>query len=237
MPVITKQEKFRFWKKWIFQHTWAIPVSYLASLIVILIFCAIFGISMKESGTQLEQLVMQIAGGSVLGLGIGLIQRLILKQVFNVQRFWIWSVVIGFIIAEAVTGFICWRLKINRMELRFIELNALPESLIFAFAGLLIGLLQWSILRKYFRRGIYWIFASCIGWGICIIVNDYSKIFTSVSNSSISILTDILAFLLGATIYGALTGATLMWILKKRQTNQIVKPIFARLVAFILRWL
>jgi hypothetical protein len=237
MPVITKQEKFRFWIKWTFQHTWAISVSYLASLIIILICCAIFGISMNEFGTQFEQLVMQIAGGSVLGLGTGLIQRLILKQVFDVQRFWIWSVVIGFILAEAVTGFICWQLNINRMELRLLELNALPESLIFAFAGLLIGLLQWSILRKHFRRGIYWIFASSIGWGICIIVNDYSKIFTSVSNSSMSILTVILAFLLGATIYGAVTGATLMWILKKREPNQIAKPIFVRLVAFILRWL
>jgi len=107
MPVTTKLEKFRFWKKWTFQHTWAILVSYLASLIVILIFCAIFGISMEEFGTHLEQLVMQIAGGTVLGLGIGFKQRLILKQVFNVPRFWIWSVVMGFILAEAVTGIIC----------------------------------------------------------------------------------------------------------------------------------
>ena len=215
MPVITRQEKFRFWKTWTFQHTWAIPVSYIISLIVILICTAIFGISIEEFGTQLEQLVMQIAAGTVLGLGTGLIQKSLLNKVFNVSAFWIWSVMIGFVLTEALAGYICWRLNINRMEIRFIELNARPESLIFAFAGLLIGSLQWSVLRKHFTGSVYWIFASTIGWGICVITMDYVSILPSLN----TLFTDVIAFSAGATLYGAITGAALMWIMQKKEVH------------------
>jgi hypothetical protein len=216
MSNITNREKFLILKTWTLQHIWTIPVSYIISLIVILLFCAIFDISMDEFGSQPEQLVMQIAGGTVLGIGTGLIQRLLLRQVFDVPQSWIWSLVTGFVLAEIIAGFICWRLNINRMELRFIELNALPESLIFALAGLLTGLLQWTILRKYFLRSFYWVFASMTGWGICILIMGFVSLFPSLN----TLLTDVLVFMLGVTLYGAITGGTLIWVLQKREINR-----------------
>jgi len=234
MKTITEQGKFRFWKKWTLQHTWVIPVSYVVSLIVILMLCAIFGISMNEFGSPLQQMVIQIAAGMVLGIGTGLAQKRLLQGVFDVPRLWIWFLVAGFVLTEAIAGFVCWRLHINRMQLRFLELNALPESLIFASAGLLIGLLQWSILREYFHRSIYWIFASAAGWGICIIIMDYVYLFPALRNS---LLIYVIVFIIGAALYGAITGATFMWVLKKREIIQIQKPFLTRFVAFILRWL
>lgn len=217
MAIITKDEKLRFYKKWMIQHLCVIPASYIISLIVILIFCAIFDISMDESGSQSEQLVMQIAAALVLGIGTGLIQRALLKQVFDVHGLWIWSLVAGFVLAEVIAGLICRMLNINRMELRFIELNALPESVIFAFAGLLTGLLQWIILRKYFLRSFFWIFASMTGWGVCILIMGYVSLFPSLN----SLLTDIFVFLIGVSLYAAITGYTIMWVLQEREINRI----------------
>jgi CHASE2 domain-containing sensor protein len=93
------------------------------------------------------------------------------------------------------------QLDINRYELRFIEGKPLPEALFFFCAGLIVGLLQWTILRRYFIRSGYWILASALGWGGCIlltVINDF-------------------AFIPGALIYGAITGATIIWIMRRKE--------------------
>ena len=104
--MLTGNEKCGFWVKWTFQHTWAIPVSYVASLIIILIFSAVFGTSMNEYGTKAEQMFMQIAGSVVLGLGVGLLQRSMLRHISNIRGFWLWSVIAGFVVAEIIAAIV-----------------------------------------------------------------------------------------------------------------------------------
>jgi len=157
-----------------------------------------------EGGTHLSQTVMQIAGGAVIGFGTGIYQRSLLRKVFNVSSSWIYTLVIGFAVTELIVCIILWLLELNRYELRFIEFNPLPEALIFACAGLLIGLLQWTILRRYFFRSGYWVLASALGWGICILMTFF-------------IGWVVVAFFLGALLYGAITGTTLMWILQNKK--------------------
>jgi hypothetical protein len=45
----------------------------------------------------------------------------------------------------------------------------------------------------------------------------YLRIFGALRDSSFSILTDVIFFLIGATLYGALTGAALTWGLRKKE--------------------
>ena len=99
---------------------------------------------------------------------------------------------------------------LNRGELRFIEFKPLPETLIFVFAGLCIGFLQWTILRKYFLRSVFWIFASTIGWGICVLTTFFAEMVLDYEFP-------IFTFILGALLYGAITGGTIMWILRKKE--------------------
>jgi hypothetical protein len=203
MEAEVKHMKIQFWISWTLLSFFIIPLTYMISLIVVLLVHGAFGFGQTEGGTYLSQTVMQMAGGAVIGLGAGLYQRFLLKKVFHVPSYWIYSLVIGFILTELVVCIILWQLGLNRYELRFIEFRPLPEALIFACAGLIIGLLQWTLLRKYFSRSFYWVFASTIGWGICIFVT----------------LISVWAFFLGALLYGAITGTAFVWILKRKEGN------------------
>jgi len=204
MTLEIKRKKFRFWINWTFLSFVIIPVSYMISLIVVLLVHGAFGFSQMEGGTYLSQTVMQIAGGAVIGLGTGIYQRSLLRKLFNVSSSWIYTLIIGFAITEFIVCIILWQLNVNRYELRFIEFRPLPEALIFTCAGLITGLLQCTILRRFFFGSIYWVIASTLGWGICVFVTQIS----------------VWAFFIGALLYGAITGATLMWILRKKEETR-----------------
>jgi hypothetical protein len=207
MTADSKHEKNRFWLNWTLSGFVIIPVSYLISLIAVLLVHGAFGFNMTEGGTYLSQTLMQIAGGAVLGLGTGLYQSSLLKKVFNGSSSWIVTLVIGFAVTELLVCLVLWQLGLNRYELRWIEFNPLPEALIFACAGLLTGLLQWMILRKYYFRSVYWVLASTLGWGTCILMTVFRG-------------WAIVAFCIGALLYGAITGATIMWILQRKGENR-----------------
>ena len=185
-----------------------IPLSYMISLIAVLLVQGAFGFGQTEWGTPLSNTLSQIAGGTIIGLGTGIFQRSILRKVFNISSSWIYTLIIGFVATELIAGIVLWQLDLDREKLRFLEFNPLPEALIFAFAGLMIGLLQWTILRKYFFRSGFWVLASTSGWGVCILMTY----FVGLVNREVSIF----AFIPGALLYGAITGATFMWILQKR---------------------
>jgi hypothetical protein len=204
MKAMTNQEKFRFWMNWTLLSFGIIPLSYMISLIVVLLVHGAFGFNQMEGGTYLSQTVMQMAGGAVIGLGTGIYQRELLKKMFNIQTSWIYMLVTGFVFTELIVCIILWKMQLNRYELRFIEFNPLPEALIFSFVGLMIGIFQWTLLRKYFSRSAYWILASAMGWGICIFVTQIS----------------IWAFFAGALLYGAVTGFFLIWVIKKIENNR-----------------
>jgi hypothetical protein len=204
MLPLTKQDKFRFWINWTLLSFWIIPFSYIISLIAVLLVQGAFGFGQMDWGTPLSNTLSQISGGAIIGLGTGIYQRLLLRKVFNISSVWIYTLIIGFVITELIAGIILWQLDLDREKLRFIEFKPLPEALIFACAGLLIGLLQWKILGRYFSRSVYWVLASTLGWGICVFVTQIS----------------MWAFFIGTLLYGAITGFTLIWILRRLEENR-----------------
>jgi hypothetical protein len=196
-----KHKNMLFLIRWTLGSFVIISFSYLVSLVVVLLVHGSFGFDMSQGGTYLSQTVMQMAGGAVIGLGTGLYQRSILKDTFKVPSSWVYASVIGFVLTELIVCILLWQLNINRYELRFIELNPLPEALIFAVIGGVVGLLQWRILKPHFYNSAYWIATSALGWGICIVVT----------------LVSVWAFFIGTLIYGILTATTLLWILQSRR--------------------
>lgn len=199
----TSREKLHFWLYWTLLSLAVIPLTYLVSLIVVLLVHGAFGFNQMEAGTYLSQTVMQVAGGATIGLGTGLYQKFLLKGLFDVKASWIYSLVIGFAATELVVCLLLWVMGINRYELRFIESNPLPEACIFACAGLLTGLLQRTILKKHFPGSIYWVLASTLGWGSCILMTMVS----------------VWSFFPGTILYGAITGASIIWMLRKKEAE------------------
>ncbi|HPR26967.1 hypothetical protein, partial [Lentimicrobium sp.] len=81
-----------------------------------------------------------------------------------------------------------------------------PEALIFALAGLIAGIIQFRLLKPYYKKRIYWILSSTMGWA-SLILSTYISPF---------------AFPLGALLYGAITGISLYGILKSKTINDNV---------------
>ena len=209
MSVNTNKEKVQFWRKWILVNALVLILGYIVSgFFVLLINEVIFGLTMSEWGTPFEQSIMQIAAGTVIGISMGITQWLLLRKVFDVSLFWLYSVAIGFIIIELIAGIILWKLNINRGELSFIEFNALAHALILAITGLLIGMIQLPLLRKHYSGSVYWVIASTLAWGISILITVIDQ------ESELALL---ITFIIGAFLYGAITGATLMWIMRPKE--------------------
>ena len=219
MNVKTPKETLQFFLNWTLAGTGIIPVSYMVSLIAVLLVHGAFGFSQTDPGTHLSQTLMQVAGGSVIGLGTGMYQKDFLRKRFKVRTSWIYFPVIGFAVTELVACLILWALDMDRYKLRFIEGNPLPEALIFACAGMVTGILQVSILKKHFAKSGYWIIASTLGWGICILTNLLW--FVPVVRSSIFFV--ILVFAMGAMFYGIITGFTLTRVLKPLNESLVEK--------------
>ena len=202
MIVNINKEKFRFWIKWTLVNALVLILGYIVSgFFVLLINEVIFGLTMSEWGTPFEQSIMQIAAGTVIGFSMGITQWLLLRKVFDVSSLWIYSVAIGFVIIELFVGIILWKLDINRGDLSFIEGKPLAHALILGITGLLISLIQLPLLRKHYSGNVYWVISSTLAWGISVLL---TAIF---HQSELAIL---ITFVLGAILYGAITGATLI---------------------------
>jgi hypothetical protein len=209
MSVSTNKEKVQFWWKWTLINALVLILGYIISVFVVLLINEIiFENTVDEWGSPFEQTVVQIALGIVIGFSIGITQWRLLRKVFNVSSFWLYSVVIGFTILELIAGIILWKLDINRGELNFIEFNALAHALILAITGLIIGIIQMPILKKQYAGSVYWVIASTLAWGISILITAIDQ------DSELALL---ITFIIGAILYGAITGATLMWILKPKE--------------------
>ena len=114
MSVSTNKEKVQFWWKWTLINALVLILSYIISVFVILFIAeSIFDNSIDEWGSPFEQTVGQIAIGIFIGFSIGITQWRLLRKVFNVSSFWLFSVAIGFIIFELITGIVLWKLDIK----------------------------------------------------------------------------------------------------------------------------
>jgi hypothetical protein len=154
---------------------------------------------MEEDGSYLSNAVTHIVSGAVLGLCVGVLQWWLLRKFFKAPFFWAVSLIIGFVLAESIAGVVLWKMEVYRGLINIMNTtNHLAESLIFSVAGLIAGLLQYMILRRHFRKGIYWILASTLGWGF-LILSTYLGIW---------------AFIIGAFIYGGITGPAMFYILQ-----------------------
>ena len=72
MTKVYRPKEVQFWTNWTLLGLGLIPLSYMVSLIVVLLVHGAFGYNQMEGGTYLSQTVMQMAGGAVLGLGAGI---------------------------------------------------------------------------------------------------------------------------------------------------------------------
>lgn len=208
MTLKTNKVISQFLLKWIVTNGLVILVAILGSLIVgYAIFFGLMGYdSYEDSGTPFQQSLIIIIDCIITGLGLGFFQRKLLSRVYKISIWWIFSIPAGMVIIELISALVCSQLGIGSRG----ELDYLPNVLIFSTYGLIIGTIQYFILRIHLHRSALWILSNTLALGLGMLVAG------SVYDNPLMILT----YLAGMIIYGAITGATLIWALKSKEKDK-----------------
>lgn len=90
-----------------------------------------------------------LAFGAIPALLIGLLQWLILRRYLSASRWWIVSVSAGVGLMHFIT---------DGFE------NARDLSIAVLLGGLVVGVLQWLLLRQHFQQSGWWIVATVASW-------------------------------------------------------------------------
>jgi len=138
--------------------------------------------------------------GIALGIGVGVLQWLVLRR--RVYRVGWW------VLASAAGGY-------GILQAGF---EGLSESLSFgallsftgvvALGGAVTGLLQWLVLRGQVSRAGWWVLASTVGWGL---VGAVLGAFPwGVGDTDA-----LVALVVTGAVLGAVTGGALVWLLRQ----------------------
>jgi hypothetical protein len=137
------------------------------------------------------------ADGAVIGVSVGIAQWLVLRGRIGRAGWWILATIVGFAIGKYVGGVIAENVP-----------GAVGLGLSGAAIGVSVGVTQWLVLRRHVIRAEWWILASVLAW--------------TVGGGIIGAADEMeggSAYLIGAAgavIAGAITGASLAWLLRTR---------------------
>ncbi|MEK7724742.1 MAG: hypothetical protein AAB336_10365 [Acidobacteriota bacterium] len=144
---------------------------------------------------------MQFYLGLGMGAGVGLAQWLIFRKFSEMSPLWILFSALG-------------------MGIPFIILDLIPIgtvsyklALSVAFSALVVGLLQFLLLKKHSPKAYLWIFGSFIGWtlgvAIVFIINYTMLIKVTGYMNLVMALVNLLLILAGGIVLGVISGITL----------------------------
>jgi hypothetical protein len=132
----------------------------------------------------------------LIGLPISLAQWIALRRSVRISFLWVFTISTGLILglmAGPVLGVI----------LQFLDdESVLLLTLLYMNIGLLIGLLQWLLLRPHFNRSLIWLLVSAAGIGVGIAV---------VLGTNLVDKFGIVSIILVSLVYAITTGTTLSW--------------------------
>ena len=188
-----KDDNIRFLVNWTLLSTILIPLGAILGYFVGLSVSAAFGYGYNGGEPPFVSTVVYCCWGTVMTTIISFIQWRMLSKKIKLSYLWIPLCVLGFIVGESIVGILLWKLDIQRGDLGWAQGGSiLAEALIFAFSGTLIGLFQYTLLRKSYYKAEMWILVSTIAWG----------------------LIPLVIFIFGGLTLGAITGISLIWIFK-----------------------
>lgn len=134
--------------------------------------------------------------GLCLGAAVGLAQKIAVRRSIELTWGWVWAAMIGmglpFIVAEIID--VVWPGKYEYTGDRLFA-----WMLIIGTGGLITGLLQMRILRRFTTKASWWLPASIVSWGLAWLSMN---------------LVGMTGYLVGGPVLGAVSGGLLLWILK-----------------------
>lgn len=135
----------------------------------------------------------RIVIGAAIGIAIGVIQMFNLKQYVE-RANWLW------VISSTIGWAITWVVMSENMGYGVLGLGITQFSTVRgSVVGLLVGLMQWFLLRNQFRQAYWWLIANIVGWTVGMASSRAGGPF---------------GFVLAGAIAGAITGLLLIWLLR-----------------------
>jgi hypothetical protein len=130
----------------------------------------------------------------VMGIPVGVAQWIALRRLTQVSISWVLSVSIGLLMA-------------------LLPLSRIPDDiygLAIASVGLLVGTVQWLLLRRHFSRALVWPLASSVGTGVAF----WLVLGTGLINQS-----GFISAIVAVLVYTGITGLALEWMRGQRANN------------------
>ncbi|MCP3933628.1 MAG: hypothetical protein GY705_31560 [Bacteroidetes bacterium] len=174
-------------RKWLIYNS----LGWLSGTILVLIFSSTF------DAIGIENLQFIVAVG--IGLGIGIAQWLVLKNIIALKTTWITVTVIGLTIPFLIADI-----------LRYFELLNLKSLFIPICVGtgsILVGSLQSKLLKDYNIGLLNWLVVSFFSW-LLIALAVYSVEYTHLISRNVwfGFITNLVLLLSGGIIIGIITG-------------------------------
>ena len=203
------------WKLW----EWWLLATVVGTIVAVAI--AILGSMIAMNFGPVSTIVMLHLIGALEGLVLGFTQWLVLRRYIKHIGPWI--------IATGIASLIVWLVSVKFFAvLALISFNSTMNAnttfvirqAVFGlglWAGAVLGSAQWLVLRRHVHKGIGWVLANSLAWGLGLLVAFVGV--TWVKPGELVLETAMLHIATGTAvgaIVGAITGIALVWFLKPR---------------------
>ena len=144
----------------------------------------------------------------LLGAAMGTLQWLVLRRHFSQAGWWVAVSAVGGTLVGIGAASYGSRVKVNLV-------------IVYGLVGVILGALQWLVLRRRISRSGWWMVASPLGWALAVLaVQSLDRLGLMRGLSETIGL--ILAFGLAGTVVGIVTGGLLVWLLWQSSGRTVV---------------
>jgi hypothetical protein len=165
-----------------------------------------------------------VLGALVVGSAIGTAQWLVLRTKIPLSNRYVLATSLGWFVAGFIQNYIFFGSNryVLATSLGWFGAGFFQNYNFFgATGGFLVGLAQWTILRRFFFQAGWWVLVNTLGWGLAGFLSFQASSRLDPYAASLGVLVNpgVLVFGGCTGIIAAFTGFLLVWLLiyKKRE--------------------
>jgi hypothetical protein len=181
-----------FWLWWLF----ATLVGTIIGMAIV--FLGLTALSNNPS--QAAQAVRGFVIGAFFGATVGTAQWFVLRRYFDRVGWWVLLTFIGWVAY--------WGLRNMNLLVKAHGIAFIPDLLNLAIFGVILGVLQWLLLRKKIHSAGWWMLANIVGMMLAALITDAIDTALLQSDSPFDFIT-------GSIVWAIITGVCMVWLLKR----------------------